>query len=137
MHQWFGDQNGLRRAVAARFTSRWIRWADVRVYMYGVVGLLPDSPSVRDWTRVWLSFIEAATRDSYIGDCIADGRSREVEVISAQLGPMPADAVHALVEGLRWRVTAADDDYPPGRAAAVLASTLARFAVQDPLRRLA
>jgi AcrR family transcriptional regulator len=137
VHQWFGDQTGLRRAVAARFTSRWVRWTDVRVYLYGVLGLLPDSSTVREWTRVWLSFIEAAPRDSYIADCIAAGRSREVEVITAQLGPTLADGVHALVEGLRWRVAASEDNYPPGRAAAVLASALARVPPQDPLGRLA
>lgn len=136
VHQWFGDQTGLRRAVAARFTARWTRWADVRVYQNGLLGLLPDNPQVRDWTRVWLSLTEAATRDSYIASCIATGRAAELDLITARLGPR-ADGVHALVEGLRWRVAAAADDYPPGRAVAVLSSALAGFASQDPLGRLA
>ncbi len=136
VHQWFGDQTGLRRAVAARFTSRWTRWTDVRVYQYGVLGLLPDSSTVRDWTRVWLSLIEVATRDNYIAACIAAGRATERELIAARLGPASADVVHALVEGLRWRI-AADHDYPPRRAAAALTSALVMYAPRCPPGRVA
>ncbi|HEX6148340.1 TetR family transcriptional regulator C-terminal domain-containing protein [Nocardioides sp.] len=137
VHQWFGDQTGLRHVVANRFTGRWARWAEIRVHHYGVLGLLPDSPDVRDWTRVWLALAEAAGRDQTVAECVAAGRATELDLVRARVGQTTADAVHALVEGLRWRTAADSDDFPAARAVTILASTLARLGPEGALGQLA
>ncbi|HYH33569.1 MAG TPA: TetR/AcrR family transcriptional regulator [Nocardioides sp.] len=118
VHQWFGDQEGLRRVVARRFTGRWCRWAQIRAGKYGVRGLLPDSDDVLSWCRVWLGLVELGARDRAVGDLVASIRRCEQDAVAAALtrsspsGPLrrpwPERALQALVEGLRLQLCHAD-----------------------------
>lgn len=117
VHQWFGDQHGLRLVFAQHFAGRWSRWIDVRVYAHGLPGLLPTSEDSRRWARVWLALVEQGGRDDDLGAIVAHARAQEAEVLARHLAslvaarhgiavsPLPvlAHATSAAVEGLRVR----------------------------------
>ena len=118
IHQWFGGQQLLRQAVAARFVARWRAWVDARTYPAVMAGLLPEDDQVRQWCRVWLALVEAGPRDAEIGGVVALAREGERSVIRTVLlrragsgappasdpGEVPAllvSGLQCLVEGLR------------------------------------
>ena len=102
VHQWFGDQHALRRAVAGRFAARWSRWLTIRTGSHGLPGLLLECDDVGSWCRVWLAMVELAARDEAVGDLVTSLRVREREAVRGALPPsVPVGEAHALLEGLR------------------------------------
>jgi AcrR family transcriptional regulator len=85
VHQQLGSAEILRRAVSARFLARWSRWVDVRVYLEGISGLLPDTEEVSSWTRVWLACCAHAVSDSEVATWVADVHATERAVVRSAL----------------------------------------------------
>lgn len=132
--QWVGAGPALRLAFARRFAARWRRWTDVRVYFHGPGGLIPDSPPVREWTRVWLAIEECALREPAFADLsrghdayeksllvrhlqhdIAARHDVAASVLTTSVAPL-----HALVRGLRSTEAAdrvSDAETPSSRRA--------------------
>ena len=145
VHQWFGGQESLRRAVAARFTARRTHWADVRVHHYGLPGLLPDCDAVVEWERVWLAVVELGLRDPEVADCIGYCRAREVETVTRALrrrlfelveptaAEIPASAVtelRALIQGFCVELCQPEPAITFADASQVLTTALERVARQ-------
>lgn len=115
IHQRFGSAEALRRSVAARFLGRWERWLDVRVHLYGVAGLLPDSHDAVSWARVWLALSAHAALDSEVATSVAEIHQAERALVGRALTRQGAEesdvspevsegvitTVHAVVGGLR------------------------------------
>jgi AcrR family transcriptional regulator len=137
VHQWFGSQEDLRVAVAARFVARWTRWLDVREHVDGLAALLPDCAEVLAWTRAWLALVEAAHRDPQLGRLVDVGRTQERDLVQTALHRVtprhldddrlvPATTlVHALVEGLRAQLSHGEPRTTWVEAATVLDQTVA------------
>lgn len=114
VHQQLGSAEAMRRAVAARFLARWSRWVDVRAYLDGIAGLLPDTEEVTDWVRVWLACCAYTANDTEVAKWVADVHAIERAVVrsalarfsSSDTGPAQVPdgvtaTVQAAVTGLR------------------------------------
>lgn len=139
VHQWFGSQEPLRHVVATRFSVRWGRWIHARVHSGGVAGLLPvvdepvgvesDRADVVCWCRAWLALAEHAPRDGRLADLVEGVKCQERQAVARQLAGEPGcdrvAMVHALVEGLRVGLCAAEPTLAPGRAVRILQAAAA------------
>ena len=85
VHQQLGSAEAMRRAVAARFLARWSRWVDVRAYLEGITGLLPDTEEVTDWVRVWLACCAYTATDTEVARWVADVHASERAVVRSAL----------------------------------------------------
>ena len=128
VHQWFGGHQELRWVVANVLGVRWSRWVDVRAHMDGLPGFLPDCDEVLGWCRAWLAVVEHAPRDPRIAAVVDAVRHTERQVIAALLSSDPeSDRVvgcHALVEGLRWALSAPEPDISHDRAGRLLSAAV-------------
>lgn len=134
VHQWFGSQESLLQVVATRFCVRWERWTRARVHCGGLAGLLPvgedaDRDDVVGWCRVWLALVDHAPRDVRIAGLVDEVRRRDRQEVAGLLGSDSdsdrAVLVHALVEGLRLGLCAAEPTLAPDRAVRILLSAAA------------
>lgn len=129
----------MRQAVMDRYVARWQRWAEVRTHFHGLAGLLPESPTVAEWCRMWVALVELAFQDDRAAETLqvlrkreralvrgvlrrAAGRGRSPDEMEHEPGHEPKNetelepddelgtAVHCLVEGLRLRLSDSDPD---------------------------
>ena len=135
--RWFGSTDLMWQAIAARYGDRWIAlmWDPTRFYRrsplrpascaHEVHGLLPGTDEEVIWTRVWLALVEIGRHSHRVGAVIdgieAEERGHIERLIGRGGDPLEADAIAALVRGLRHAICAPENSMPVRRAHAVLA----------------
>jgi AcrR family transcriptional regulator len=134
---WFGTSDLMWETMAATYGHRWIAFLQdpMRCHRGGPLrpstatdrlhGFLPGTDEEVIWTRVWLAFVEVGRYRHRVGAVIDRVEAEERVLIARLLGrgsdPLAADAIAALVRGLRHAICAPETPIPVRRAHAVLA----------------
>jgi AcrR family transcriptional regulator len=114
--------------VMGRILERLDETAGHRALLATIASYLPQDPETAAEWRVWLAFSAEAMVNP---DLMARHRAYYAAItarLAADLTPVEADLLVALIDGLAIRILLEPDDWPAPRITATLAAALPMFA---------